>query len=121
MQGRAQAGVLVPEPFHRLRPAHHFLHLVHDEDAGGLAGEEAGAIPLGGEPARIPEHRFVGRNEDAGAVEAGQHLLHEGRLADLPWPRDDLEKTAWLPDPGVQDPHLNTAETDAAPITHGNE
>jgi hypothetical protein len=100
-QGQAAAGVLVPEPLHRLRPAGDLLDLVEDEDGAAvpLSRGQASEVPLGLEPRGVATDRIVGRRVVARPVERLEDLEGERRLPDLPGPGQDLEEPPPLAEP----------------------
>jgi len=123
-QRQAVAGVLVPEPFDRLRPVGNLLHFVERKHGALLARvlrQQTSALPLRGQPGPIAQRRFVGGDEDAGAVELSQDLLHEGGLADLARSGHHVQKAPRLGQSGGQHCSVLTLKGGARCFTHCGE
>ena len=96
------------------------LHFVESQHgAGGMAAElGAGAIPLRRDPGGVAQGRLVRRGVYHGDPGFGEHLLDQGRLADLARPRHDLEMATRLRQPVREDPGLRTLEAGTRRFTH---
>ena len=123
-QRQAVAGIFVPESLHRLRPVGDLLHFVEREHGALLASvlrHHTSALPLRGQPGPIAQRRFVGGDEDAGAVELSQDLLHERGLADLARSGDHLHESPRLGQAAGQQRGVLALEGGASGFTHRDE
>jgi hypothetical protein len=90
------AGVFVPQSLDRLGPAGCLLHFVEHQDPAFAAKREARRLPLLGNPLRPSQRGLVGTGEDDRHPHPFDGLLHQGGLADLPGPGDDLDESPRL-------------------------
>lgn len=120
-QAHAMARVFVPEMLDRFRPVRDLLHLVQREHGALLAGflrQQASAFPLRGQPRPIAQRGLIGGDEDAGAVESSQNLLHERGLADLSRPGHYVQESSRLRQSAGQHGGVPTLESRAPGFTH---
>jgi hypothetical protein len=72
--------------------------------------EQAGAVPLHGQPAGIAGYWLVGRQREARPVESCHDLLHQGCLADLACAGHHLQKAAGFAQAAGQDSRVRSLE-----------
>jgi hypothetical protein len=100
------AVVLVPQALHGLRPSGDLLNLVdHEQGRTGVSPAPRQGppdFPLLREPGPVLKRELVGRNVVDGLPQPLADLAGESCLADLARPRQDLDETAILTQPAVQ-------------------
>ena len=92
----AVARVLVPQAFHRFRPAGGLLDLVDHQHGATFTGREARALPLLCQPAGPPQRRFIRARIHRRVFELLHDREHQGGLAHLPGTGHYLDEAAWL-------------------------